>query len=87
MKRYGAITAVDGLDLDVPEPFNLFQNSPVIEGGRTGVVDPPSRAGDRIVLTPLIDVVCAVSSCPQDIIPGNGLEPSEIKVQVRRPGA
>jgi uncharacterized protein YcgI (DUF1989 family) len=69
--------------LDVPEPFNLFQNSPVVEGGRTGVVDPPSRAGDKIVLAPLLDVVCAVSSCPQDIIPGNALQPSEILVRIR----
>lgn len=69
-------------DLDVPEPFNFFQNSPVVEGGRTGVVDPPSRPGDRIVLKALMDVVCAVSSCPQDIIPGNGLEPSPLSVRV-----
>jgi uncharacterized protein YcgI (DUF1989 family) len=68
--------------LDVPEPFNLFQYSPVIEGGRTGVVDPPSRAGDNLVLAPSFDVVCAVSSCPQDIIPGNGLEPSEVLVRI-----
>jgi uncharacterized protein YcgI (DUF1989 family) len=70
--------------LDVPEPFNLFQNSPVIEDGRTGVVDSTSRPGDTIALSPLIDIVCGVSSCPQDIIPGNGLAPSEIQVRVIR---
>ena len=32
--------------LDVPEPFNLFQNSPVAADGHTGVVNPPSKAGD-----------------------------------------
>jgi len=69
--------------LDVPEPFNLFQNNPVVEAGRTGLLDPPCRAGDNVVLAPLFDVVCAVSSCPQDIIPGNGLEPSEILVRIR----
>jgi uncharacterized protein YcgI (DUF1989 family) len=57
-----------GLDsLDVPEPFNLFQNSPVTADGRTGVVDPPSRAGDRIVLEALQNCICALSPCPQDI--------------------
>ncbi|WP_181702104.1 DUF1989 domain-containing protein [Chthonobacter albigriseus] len=70
-------------DLDVPEPFNFFQNSPVVEGGRTGVVDPPSRPGDKLVLRALMDVYCAVSSCPQDIIPGNGLVPSALEVHVR----
>ena len=68
--------------LDVPEPFNLFQNSPVIAGGRTGVVDPPSKAGDKIVFLALLDVVCALSPCPQDIIPGNNLRPSDMKVIV-----
>ena len=65
--------------LDVPEPFNLFQNSPVAADGHTGVVNPPSKAGDRIVFEVLMDLVCALSPCPQDIIPGNGLCPTEMK--------
>jgi len=73
--------------LQVPEPFNFFQNSPVVEDGRTGVVDPPSRPGDYIVLECLMDVVCGVSSCPQDIIPGNGLVPSSLQIDVIAGGA
>ena len=70
-----------GVDiLHVPEPFNLFQNSPVVGDGRTGVVDPPSRPGDRVVFRALMDLVCALSPCPQDIIPGNGLMVTNIKV-------
>lgn len=72
-----------GSPLQVPEPFNFFQNSPVVEDGRTAVVDPPSRPGDFIVLECLMDLVCAVSSCPQDIIPGNGLVPSRLEIRVR----
>lgn len=70
-------------ELDVPEPFNFFQNSPVVEDGRTAVVDPPSKPGDFITLQALVNVVCAVSSCPQDIIPGNGLRPSPLGITVR----
>ena len=68
--------------LDVPEPFNLFQNSPGAADGHTGVVNPPSKAGDRIVFEVLMDLVCALSPCPQDIIPGNGLCPTEMKAIV-----
>jgi uncharacterized protein len=68
--------------LQLPEPFNFFQSSPVVGDGRTGVVDPPSKPGDYIVLECLMDLVCAVSSCPQDIIPGNGLVPTEFEVRV-----
>jgi uncharacterized protein len=65
LKRYG-------LDiLEVPEPFNLFQNSPATADARTGVVDPPSRPGDRVTLLALMDLVCALSPCPQDIVPSD----------------
>jgi uncharacterized protein len=76
LKRYGVDI------LEVPEPFNLFQNSPVTTDARTGVVDPPSRRGDRVTLLALMDLVCALSPCPQDIIPGNGLAPSDMILRV-----
>ena len=76
LRRFG----VDSLE--VPEPFNLFQNSPVIADGRTAVIDPPSRAGDSITLRALMDVVCVLSPCPQDIIPGNGLCPTDMLLRV-----
>ncbi|MDR3374974.1 MAG: urea carboxylase-associated family protein [Ancalomicrobiaceae bacterium] len=68
--------------LKVPEPFNFFQSSPVVEDGRTAVIDPPSRPGDYVVLACRMDVTCAVSSCPQDIIPGNGLVPTEFAIEI-----
>jgi uncharacterized protein YcgI (DUF1989 family) len=70
---------------DVPEPFNLFQNGPITPDGRMRVTDPTSRAGDHITLLALRDMTCAVSSCPQDIIPGNGLEVTPIEIVVSAP--
>lgn len=75
--------APHGIDvLDVPEPFNFFQNGPVTPDGRMMVTDPVSRPGDHLVLRALMDVVCALSPCPQDIIPGNGLEVTDMRVVV-----
>lgn len=75
--------APHGLDvLDVPEPFNFFQNGPVTADGRMAVTDPLSRAGDHLVLEVLMDVHCALSPCPQDIIPGNGLVVTDMRVTV-----
>ncbi len=65
-----------------PEPLNLFQNTPVVGDGRIGLTDPVSRPGDRIVLRALVDVFGALSPCPQDIIPGNGLLPSPMRLVV-----
>lgn len=66
----------------LPEPFNLFQNGPVTTDGRMEVTDPNSKPGDRIVFEALCDLICAVSSCPQDIIPGNGLQVTPIDIQI-----
>jgi len=66
----------------LPEPFNLFQNGPVTADGRMEVTDPHSKAGDHIVFEALCDLICAVSSCPQDIIPGNGLQVTPIDITV-----
>jgi uncharacterized protein YcgI (DUF1989 family) len=67
---------------DVPEPFNLFQNGPVTSDGRMKVTDPTSKAGDHITFDVLDDLICAVSSCPQDIIPGNGLKVTDIAISI-----
>ncbi len=74
-----------GLDidkLDVPEPFNFFQNGPVAPEGRMRLADPVSRPGEMIVLEALMDVACALSPCPQDMIPGNGLVVTDMRVIV-----
>lgn len=69
----------------VPDPVNLFQNGPVTPDGRMRVTDPTSRPGDHIVLLAMDNLVCAVSSCPQDIIPGNGLRVTPIDIVVKTP--
>jgi uncharacterized protein YcgI (DUF1989 family) len=67
---------------DVPEPFNLFQNGPVTADGRMMVTDPISKIGDYIAFLALEDLLCSVSSCPQDIIPGNGLKVTDIEISI-----
>jgi uncharacterized protein len=46
------------------------------------VTDPTNKPGDYITFEVLEDLVCAVSSCPQDIIPGNGLKVTDIAVTI-----
>lgn len=66
----------------MPEPLNLFQNTPIVGDGRIGLTDPLSLPGQRIVLQPLVDVFGSLSPCPQDIIPGNGLVPTPMRIVV-----
>jgi uncharacterized protein YcgI (DUF1989 family) len=79
---WGAV-AHRGVDIRrMPEPLNLFQNTPVVGDGRIGLTDPISRPGQRIVLRALVDQFGSLSPCPQDIIPGNGLRPTPMRVVV-----
>ena len=46
--------------IEVPDPFNIFQNTPNYSLKALG----NSRPGDYIQFEALLDCVCAVSSCP-----------------------
>ena len=46
--------------IEVPDPFNLFQNTPNYTLKALGT----SKAGDYIQFEALLDCICAVSSCP-----------------------
>lgn len=70
---------------DVPQPFNLWMNTPVGADGRITWNPPVSRAGDTVVLRAEMDCIVAMSACPQDIVPINGVNraPVEVAFSVR----
>jgi uncharacterized protein len=62
---------------EVPDPFNIFQNTPfyALKGSLLS-----SKKGDYIEMVAEMDVVCAVSSCPYDL---NGFgRPTEVGIEV-----
>ncbi|MGH7611744.1 MAG: DUF1989 domain-containing protein [Candidatus Dormibacteria bacterium] len=70
----------------LPDPVNVFQNSPVGEDGAISQAPPRSRPGDRLVLEALTDLVVGVSACAQDQNPCNGWNPTAILLRIL-PGA
>lgn len=70
--------------LEVPDPINWFQNTPIAVDGTLGSEISPAHAGDKIVLKALMDVVVAASACPHDQNPINNWEPTDIRMVVRR---
>lgn len=56
---------------DVPMSFNLFMNCPVQPGGGWSIEDPRSQAGDYVEFIAEMDVIVAMSNCPQDLNPCN----------------
>ena len=69
---------------ETPSPWNLFMNIPVAPNGSVSFEPPVSRPGDYVTLRAEMDCVVAFSSCPQDIVPINGVDcvPTEAHFQV-----
>lgn len=68
---------------DVPMCFNIFLRYPVEPDGRVSIDhDPPSRAGDHITLRADMNLLVAISNCPQENNPCTGYRPSPIQVTV-----
>lgn len=62
--------------------INFFYNTIPGADDRITLDEPWSRPGDYVLLRALTDLVCATSSCADDIDPANGWEPTDIHVRV-----
>jgi uncharacterized protein len=67
---------------ETPEPFNIFQNSTINADGSYQIAEPLSRAGDRIVLRALMDIIGAVSACANEQSPVNSFHLTPIRLLV-----
>ncbi len=79
-----AMAALGHEGIVIPQPINLFMNIPVGAGGTIGWEPAPTRAGDSVTLRAELDIVVAVSACPQDLVPINSGAPTEIVLEVSR---
>ena len=62
--------------------INFFFNTSVDANDGITMDEPWSRPGDYVLLRALTDLVCASSSCADDIDPANAWEPTDIHVRV-----
>jgi aminomethyltransferase len=62
--------------------LNFFYNTFVQADGSIASDEPWSRPGDYVLLRALTDLVCASSSCADDIDPANAWQPTDIQVRV-----
>ncbi|WP_233231235.1 DUF1989 domain-containing protein [Silvanigrella aquatica] len=65
--------------------INFFYNTSYDKNAAQFVDEPWSRPGDYILLRAMKDLVCASSSCPDDIDPANGWNPTDIHIRVYSP--
>ncbi len=62
--------------------INFFYNTCIDTANALTSDEPWSRPGDYVLLRALTDLVCASSSCTDDIDPANGWNPTDIHVRV-----
>ena len=62
--------------------INFFYNTIADPTNGIGFDEPWSRPGDYVLLRATRDLVCASSSCADDIDPANGWNPTDIQVRV-----
>ena len=62
--------------------INFFYNTCIETSNALTSDEPWSRPGDYVLLRALTDLVCASSSCTDDIDPANGWNPTDIHVRV-----
>ncbi len=62
--------------------INFFFNTGVDAHQQLTLDEPWSRPGDYVLLRAQRELVCASSSCPDDIDPANGWQPTDIHIRV-----
>ena len=77
MARYGLTKR------DIVPNINFFMNVPIEPSGAVTVIDGVSKPGDHVELRAEMDVICAISNCPQVNNPCNGFDPTPIRVTIR----
>jgi uncharacterized protein YcgI (DUF1989 family) len=80
-----ALAAIGLAAPEVPQPFNVWMNTPVAADGSIDWLPTVSAPGDRLTLRAEIACIVAMSACPQDMMPINGpdMTPVELEFEVR----
>ncbi len=81
---HAAMQALGLTPPECPSPLNLFMNIPWTPTGKLSFDPPTSKPGDYVTLRAELDCVVAMSACPQDILPINGVagKPTEAHFEV-----
>ena len=61
-----------------PSPLNLFMNVEALDDGRILFKAPVSGPGQHVSLRAEMDLIIALSACPQDMLPVNGTGPMDV---------
>jgi len=77
-----AMVALNLKPVELPSPFNLWQNTPVEIDGSIRPNPPESNKGDYIIFRAQMNLVICLSACPQDITSICGNKPKNAHFEI-----
>jgi uncharacterized protein len=77
-----ALAEFDLPDWRIPDPVTLFQNSPILPDFSYRSGASVAHPGDYVTLLARMDLIAAVSSCPQDLAPTNAGRATDLGVRL-----
>jgi uncharacterized protein YcgI (DUF1989 family) len=80
-----AAVEVGWTPLEVPDPVNFFQNTPVSAAAELSSATAPTKAGDHVILRAEMDLVIIVTACSWDVpgFPINDAKCTGICIEIR----
>ena len=71
-----------GIERTIIQPINFFMNTVIDSNGKIKIKKPLSKAGDKIVLTALVDCVLGISACSVSECDTNSGKCTAIEVKI-----
>ena len=68
--------------VEIPQPINIFTNIPVLEDGSLDWRPALTQPGDWIMFRTELPCYVVLTACPQDIMPINDKNPTEMALEV-----
>lgn len=81
--NFYAVLKEYGVEYDyIPDPVNWFMNVGLKARGEFEIREPLSERNDYVLLKAMMDLIVAVSACPQDQNACNAFNPTDILIRV-----
>jgi len=77
-----AMAEVGQRKVEVPQPINLFMNTPALSDGTIDWMAASTAPGDYVAMRAELDIYLVVSACPQDITDINQKKPTPIAIEL-----
>lgn len=69
-------------EIEIPQPINVFTNIPVLSDGSIDWLPAETAPGDWIMFRTEMPCYVVLTACPQDIMPINDKNPTEMALEV-----